>query len=98
MVGQSFAMASPPPGILDASARSAAEKGPAMAYKRRLDDRGDLRSPSGRADHRGGSYVRSQPGRAARIRTRYWQSVVRRAVQCLRPRPLGVECLRWLGL
>src|SRR4051794_4678523 len=52
MVSQSFAMASPSPGILDSRERSATVKGPAMAYKRRLDDRGDLRRASGRAEHR----------------------------------------------
>src|SRR4051794_17190959 len=52
MVSRSFAMASPSPGILDSRERSAAVQGPAMAYKRRLDDRGDLRRASGRADHR----------------------------------------------
>src|SRR5436309_15668676 len=52
MVSQSFAMASPSPGILDSRERSATVKGPAMAYKRRLDDRGDLSRASGRADHR----------------------------------------------
>ena len=40
MVSQSFAMASPSPGILDSRERSATVQGPAMAYKRRLDDRG----------------------------------------------------------
>src|SRR5947209_7803528 len=43
-------------------------------------------------------YVRSQPVRDAGISTRYWQSVVRRAVQCLRHRPLGTDCSLWLGL
>src|SRR5947209_724848 len=67
--------------------------------ERRLDNRGRSEKRIGpRGPSRSALYVRSQPVRDAGISTRYWQSVVRRAVQCLRHRPLGTDCSLWLGL